>query len=267
MEEKTYTVMELAEKVGTARTTINDWLAKYSAYIDFKTVGRRRVYTESAVAVLREIDELRGKGANPAEIESELAKKHPLRPEVEDAIPEQKQPEQNQNTQKINPEGFALIAQKQSEELGRIFAESFRDMADRMVSLEEKSKQSERKVWIGYAVIFLLLIILCIGAFLFHKTLKAQSEQTARLETSVADKGTAIRSIEEKTVSLSGSTAELQKGIAELRSGMNEQKKEFNRAILEMKNSKEAEIALMKERFAEEKKRRTYYSKALKVPY
>ena len=253
MEEKTYTVMELAEKVGTARTTINDWLAKYSAYIDFKTVGRRRVYTESAVAVLKEIAELRGKGAHPAEIESELAKKHPVRPEVADAVPEQKPPEQN--TQEMNPDGFALIAQKQSEELGRIFAESFRDMADRMVSLEEKSKKSERKVWIGYAVIFLLLVLLCVGAFLFHNTLKRQSEQTTRLETSVADKGTAIRSIEEKTVSLSGSTAELQKGISELRSGLNEQKKEFNRAILEMKNSKEAEIALMKERFAEEKKK------------
>lgn len=263
MDEKTYTVMELAEKAGTARTTINDWLTRYSAYIDFRMVGRRRVYTESAVEVLREIAELRGKGASPAEIESELAKKHPVRPEVEEPVRERKSDEQKSDARSSdehkaaeeNPDGFALIARQQSEELGRIFAESFRDMADRMVSLEEKSKKSERKVWIAYAVVFLLLALLCAGACLLHKNLKIQSEQTTRLESSVADKGSAIRSIEEKTVRLSGSSVELQKGISELRAGLAEQKKEFSRAILEMKNSKDAEIALMKEKFAEEKKK------------
>ena len=62
MDDKTYTVMELAEAVGVARTTINDWLSKYSPYIDFKTVGRRRVYTAAAVEVLKEISELRNQG-------------------------------------------------------------------------------------------------------------------------------------------------------------------------------------------------------------
>ena len=30
MEEKTYTVMELAETLGAARTTVNDWLPRYT---------------------------------------------------------------------------------------------------------------------------------------------------------------------------------------------------------------------------------------------
>ena len=86
MEEKTYTVMELAETLGAARTTVNDWLARYTQYIDFKMVGRRRVYTEATLAALRAISELRNKGLAGPEIETELAKTHAVRPVAEDPL-------------------------------------------------------------------------------------------------------------------------------------------------------------------------------------
>ena len=50
MEGKNYTVMELAEQIGVPRTTINDWLARYSMYIDTVTQGKRKVYPETALA-------------------------------------------------------------------------------------------------------------------------------------------------------------------------------------------------------------------------
>ena len=44
MGSKNYTVMELAEQIGVPRTTINDWLARYSMYIDTVAQGKRKVY-------------------------------------------------------------------------------------------------------------------------------------------------------------------------------------------------------------------------------
>ena len=273
MEEKTYTVIELAESAGAARTTINDWLSKYSAYIDYKMVGRRRVYTEAAAVVVKEIAELRNKGFSAPEIESELAKKHPVRPEIADTVPERSAaPETSlavEKTPDANPDEFALIAKQQSEELGRFFAESFRDMADRMQSLEGKANRAERKLYFGYACVFILLAALCVCAFLLFQGILKQSVQSLSNEAKTVENGTAIRSLDgktdrngeairsldEKTVRLSGSAAELRKGIAELKTGLADQKKEFRRAVSEMKNAKDAEIALLKENFAGEKKK------------
>ena len=75
MESKNYTVMELAEQIGVPRTTINDWLARYSMYIDTVAQGKRKVYPETALAVLREVASLRSAGKAFSEIETELAAK------------------------------------------------------------------------------------------------------------------------------------------------------------------------------------------------
>ena len=73
MEGKNYTVIELAEQVGVPRTTINDWLSRYSQYIETAVQGKRKVYPESALAVLREIALMRNAGKAFADIEAELA--------------------------------------------------------------------------------------------------------------------------------------------------------------------------------------------------
>ena len=172
MDDKTYTVMELAEAVGVARTTINDWLSKYSPYIDFKTVGRRRVYTAAAVEVLKEISELRNQGLASGDIETELSKKHPMRAEPADLQEKQEAPKGNvpaaprsSGTEGTNHEDFALIAQRQSDEIGRLFAESFQNMASRIETLENKAGNAERKLYIGYGIVFVLLLLLCVLSF------------------------------------------------------------------------------------------------------
>lgn len=255
MEEKTYTVIELAESLAVARTTVNDWLARYTQYIDFKMVGRRRVYTESALAVLKEISELRNRGLSGNDIESELAKTHPVRPEPADAAETAKTPAET--TKKSSPqppaEEFALIAKQQSDELGRIIAESFRDMAERMHTLEHKANRAERKVSFGYALLFLLLAVLVVlSAFLFLRQSRAE-----KLNRSADDlQRTAIQAVDDKAVRLSGSADELKRGIRELKQGLSVQQKEFDRALSEMKSAREKEIAELKERFAAEQKAR-----------
>ena len=261
MDDKTYTVMELAEAVGVARTTINDWLSKYSPYIDFRTVGRRRVYTAAAVEVLKEISELRNKGLSSGDIETELAKKHPMRAEPADL---QEKTEQNAKENVPVPrseasegaarEDFALIAQRQSDEIGRLFAESFQNMANRIETLENKAGNAERKLYIGYGIVFVLLLLLCVLSFFLFFGIRTQTEQNLINAGKTAENGAAIRSVEDRTVRLTGSAEELKKGIAELKSGLAVQKREFDKALSAMKSSRDAEVAAMKERFAAEKK-------------
>ena len=45
-----YSISDLAEQVGVPRTTITDWLGKYSRFIELQTQGRRRFYTERTLA-------------------------------------------------------------------------------------------------------------------------------------------------------------------------------------------------------------------------
>lgn len=74
--------MELASLVGVPRTTINDWLGKYSLYITTLQQGKRKVYPESALQVLKAIAALRNDGCSFPEIGERLAKDHPVQPEV-----------------------------------------------------------------------------------------------------------------------------------------------------------------------------------------
>ena len=261
MDDKTYTVMELAEAVGVARTTINDWLSKYSPYIDFKTVGRRRVYTAAAVEVLKEISELRNQGLASGDIETELSKKHPMRAEPADLQEKQEAPKgtvpaapRSSGTEGTNHEDFALIAQRQSDEIGRLFAESFQNMASRIETLENKAGNAERKLYIGYGIVFVLLLLLCVLSFFLFFGIRTQTEQNLVNAGKTAENGAAIRAVEDQTVRLTGSAEELKKGISQLRAGLAVQKQEFDKALSAMKSSRDAEVAAMKERFAAEKK-------------
>ena len=72
-----YSISDLAEQVGVPRTTITDWLGKYSRFIELQTQGRRRFYTERTLAVLCKIAEFRNAGRSIADIDSELERVFP----------------------------------------------------------------------------------------------------------------------------------------------------------------------------------------------
>ena len=79
--DQKYSVIELAELVGVPRTTINDWLNKYAPYIEFMMQGKRRIYTENTLNVLKKVSELRNQGISLADIETELSKEFAVHPQ------------------------------------------------------------------------------------------------------------------------------------------------------------------------------------------
>ena len=114
-DKKVYNVAQIAEEIEIPRTTINEWLNRFPQYLEMEFRGKRKVYTENALAVIREIAALRDYGHSTADIERELSHKHPFQAEVDDTS-EQQEPAPTETV-------TALSSQKQQhypEELARL---------------------------------------------------------------------------------------------------------------------------------------------------
>jgi len=98
MSQNTYTVAALASEVGVPRTTINDWLSRYENFIDTIAVGKRKVYSEATLEVLKTIANLRDSGKSSAEIEQILAQNHGVRPEVAGSCEDEKENDKSAGT-------------------------------------------------------------------------------------------------------------------------------------------------------------------------
>ena len=262
MEGKNYTVIELAEQIGVPRTTINDWLARYSQYIDSVAQGKRKVYPDSALNVLKEVAALRNSGKSFTEIEKELSAKHPIH-----AVPvppqeeEKKAPPAEENTGKTaaeNPqpnanEGFAVIARQQSEEIGRLIGESFRNMDQRIQELEKLSSAQRRMSYFWLAACFLFLILLAGGSFLAWHFLDSAKQENTRLMRQQTEDTRTITALKEQSVSLIAGNKNFQANIAKLESELKQQKKEFDQNMKTEKQRltelhKAQEKALLSER-------------------
>ena len=287
MEGKNYTVIELAEQIGVPRTTINDWLARYSQYIDSIAQGKRKVYPDSALNVLKEVAALRNSGKSFTEIEKELSAKHPIH-----AVPvppqeeEKKAPAAEENTGKTvadNPqsngnEGFAVIARQQSEEIGRLIGESFRNMDQRIQELEKLSAAQRRMSYFWLTACFLFFLLLAGGSFLAWHFLNTAKQENTRLMNQQTENTKTITALKEQSVSLIAGNKNFQANIAKLESELKQQKKEFDqnmktekqrltelhkaqeKALLSERDQarikvreQEARLALEKEKFAAER--------------
>jgi len=243
MDGKNYTVMELAEQIGVPRTTINDWLARYSQYIDSILQGKRKVYPESALAVLREIAALRNSGKAFPEIETELSAKHPIRavpvpPQEEKAeakpsaassagnpAPEAK-PETGENSS-----GFAVIARQQSEEIGRLIGESFRNMEQRIQGLEKLSAAQRRLscIWLTACICF--AVLLAATGYWAWLRMKSAGEENRRLRDLQVENTARLTALQEQSVTLIAGNRNFQANIAKLQSELKQQKQEFDHNI------------------------------------
>ena len=293
-QEKKYTVIELAELIGVPRTTINDWLSRYAPYIDFVMQGKRRVYPESSAAVLKEISALRNSGMNSTDIEAELAKRHPLRAEPEPQEPQKSSSALSSGTEKKTavatgadtpPQGteneFQLIARRQSEELGKLIGDTFRDMAQRMEELERLNRAQHRRgiLWMGGAA--LLLILLLFGTFLAYRTYRQTllfSRENTELKQKAETTNHQLQELQRQSVELIAGSEQFRSNIVLLEKQLNAQKETFEKNINTIKHDferaaaahqaslaaekekhaaalkmKEAELALEKEKFASER--------------
>ena len=290
--EKKYSVIELAELLGVPRTTINDWLSKYSIYIDFTVQGKRRVYTDSSLAVLKEISGLRNSGMSSVDIEAELAKRHPVRaePELPEAAPSSSVPQKDgekvshssppvaQDPAAKKENEFQLIAQRQSEELGKVIGETFQNMALRMEELERlnRAQNSRTKVWMG-ATAFVMVLLLT-GAYFSYKQVMLFSRANTELKQEAVDTNQQLQMLHRQSIELVAGTKGFRDNIALLEKQLKEQQETFEKNINSVKQNfekvqqehqsrlsaereknsallkmKEAELALEKEKFAAER--------------
>lgn len=290
--EKRYSVIELAELLGVPRTTINDWLSKYSMYIDYSVQGKRRVYTDSSLAVLKEISGLRNSGMSSVDIEAELAKRHPVRaePEPPEAAPSSSVPQKDgekvshssppaaQEPAAKKENEFHLIAQRQSEELGKVIGETFQNMALRMEELERlnRAQNSRTKVWMG-ATAFVMVLLLT-GAYFSYKQVMLFSRANTELKQEAVNTNQQLQMLHRQSIELVAGTKGFRDNIALLEKQLKEQQETFEKNINSVKQNfekvqqehqsrlsaereknsallkmKEAELALEKEKFAAER--------------
>ena len=85
-----YKVSQLTKILEVPRSTINDWVSRYDRFIDYTTQGKRKVYSERTLEVLKEVADLRNQGLSSFEIETELEKRHPVNGEIEQPEEEKK---------------------------------------------------------------------------------------------------------------------------------------------------------------------------------
>lgn len=263
-----YTVMELAELVGVPRTTINDWLGRHSQYIDFRMQGRRRIYTDASVKVLREISALRNSGLSSFDIEAELAKRHPVRGEPENASHHDPHSEEGLGEGPSGAgasagdgsrpnEDFALIAKRQSDEIGRMLGESFQSMARKIDEIERRNRQMDAKAMRWYAVSLILLALILAAGFVAILKIESFAAANNALKTELSGKDAKARELEEKVVSLAGGADELKRNIEALEMGLVKQRSDFERTVnenmLKAESSKEAEVAKLRDKFAAER--------------
>lgn len=241
--DKKYTVMELAELIGVPRTTINDWLNRYAQYIDSQAQGKRKVYPESAVGVLREIAEYRNSGKAFPEIETELSARHPIRavpvPPAPEPAPSAPKTSDNpvpmkEEKPEVHPnQEFAVIARQQSEEIGRLIGESFRSMDKRIQELENISAAQRKMSFFWLSAFALFLIFLIAGGFMSWHYIDRARQENRFLQQRQVENTEKLTALKEQSVSLIAGSKAFQANIARLESELQEQKAGFEKSIRE----------------------------------
>ena len=185
--KKTYLTSDLATELGVPRTTVNDWLNRYGAYLESEARGKRRAYTENSLAVLREVMELRDRGTPAFEIENELARRHGLRPEV--AAPPENPPPAAPAGKPGLPDAGAVpatpamtTAPAVTNALLRLADDDFQKLFRSLESREEQRRSATRRFWwLLFALILLLALALGLPLLLFTGKVLQQLEAERRL--------------------------------------------------------------------------------------
>ncbi|MBU8902827.1 MAG: MerR family transcriptional regulator, partial [Victivallales bacterium] len=79
---KTYIIADFVKILDVPRTTLKDWMTRYEEYIEFEIRGRRKIYFESSLLVLKEIAKMRKNGQASSEIILALSCKHPVNVDI-----------------------------------------------------------------------------------------------------------------------------------------------------------------------------------------
>ena len=153
-----YSVSDLAAKLEVPRTTINDWLKKFDRYIDFEVRGRRKVYTEASLDVLKIISAARDKGLSVADLEKELAAKCAVRPEISPLTDVQEDDSEKPSQEAIAQETLPALANPDIiNTLQQVFERCGKDLENQVRSQEHLRRR-------GFTLVAVLLVLLLIAA-------------------------------------------------------------------------------------------------------
>lgn len=252
---KKYTVIDLAGAVGVPRTTVTDWLGRYSQYIEFKMQGKRKIYTENSVAVLKEISELRNKGLSSFDIEEELAKRHPVHVEVDSS---------SSNGENFESEGASdsddssqIVLRKSVSEMGEMIKSTLIEMNRRIEEIERINERNVSRAnrWFA-ASLFAVFILFATATGAYFKIGKSLDEnEKLRIDNSkyVSDLKASLERLEKSRLEVFG----LDRQVVELESGFKKKGEEFQKTLSEMKkdleSSKAVEILELRDKFAGER--------------
>lgn len=82
MANKTYSISELAIQLNLPRTTINDWLKTFGAYLEYELRGKRKEYNQNALNVLKNICLWKNEGKSAVAIQKLLEENYGILGEV-----------------------------------------------------------------------------------------------------------------------------------------------------------------------------------------
>lgn len=203
-EHGKYTVIELSELLGVKRTTVNDWLAKYAVYMDFSVQGKRRIYSDSTLTVLKKIAELRGQGKSSFDIDSTLAKLYAVHPQPEPenvtVTPVNDGEGQESSDGKVT-ETLPQRIEYQSEQAEELLRQ-FRAMMEKIDRLEAATaalpppaqpvkKKTDLLLWTG--LIALLTVGLVTVSLIGYRKLTTLQEQSTAQEKTLQEQQAALR--------------------------------------------------------------------------
>lgn len=140
---KTYIIADFVKILDVPRTTLKDWLMRYEEYIEFEIRGRRKIYFDSSLAVLKEIAEMRKDGKTVPEILLELSYKHPVNVDFTHEIEIPKIENSEINVPEIEHKNFPVnnnpfiesllpIVKQQNHEMERMLTSKLHDMAENL---------------------------------------------------------------------------------------------------------------------------------------
>ncbi len=243
-DSKKYTVIELAEVLNVPRTTVTDWLVRYSSYIDYKIQGKRKVYTDASVNVLKEISELRNSGLSSFDIEEELAKRHPVHGEVSD----RNQPDEGE-IPAGESDNTSLVLRKSMTEMGETIKNTLLEMNRRIEEMEKINSQTASRANMWFAVVIILFFALVAAGAFFY--LKIETSYTDNQKILLENRAylNALKTAQEQMDLNKNAIREKENEISKLESGLDRQAKELK----DSENARISETIELKNRFAEEK--------------
>ena len=278
-DKKTYSIVERAEILNVPRTTLNDWLTRFYQYIECETRGKRRVYFDTSLEVLKEISELRNSGMASADIENELAKRHPVHAEIAPPQPEEQEGGEPAAPPPETQEMMPPVVRQQAEEIGRMLGKELQNIAERLESSKDMSKTFARRTMRWY--ILALVLIVAMGATAIVVTIKA-GELLRRQDSKINGNSSILSKIDRQndsitkelqqrdqliskqnqdlqrmSILLDKNSSDYQKNIEKLQLELNKQREDFKAMIEKASQSADtktsAELAGIKDYFAKEK--------------